>query len=154
MKISFFLRLCKILDNYETGDFLSFHSYLYDRKNSSHCHRNDLESDPLLQYSVLVEKFDEKNAKIKIDLKVWEEIQAGVFQAFLKESETSKIQLFEECEKKFDSKRGEVMFFPKSRIAQDFIIKTINGSLCLPGVKARRPIIETMVSCALFFKHN
>ena len=124
---------------------------LYDRKNSSHYHRNDLESDPLLQYSVIVEKFDEKNAKIKIDLKVSEDIQVGLFQAFLKESETSKIQLFEECEKKFDRKRGDVMFFPKSKFAQDFIIKTINSSLRLPSVKARRPVIETMVSCALFF---
>ena len=110
-----------------------------------------MESDPSLRYAVYVEKFDEKNEKVKVDLKVWQEIQSNLFNVFLQESSPVKNQLFEECEKRFDSDRGEVLFLPKSEFAQDFLIKSINCSLQIPGLKARRPMIETRVSFDAFF---
>ena len=115
-------------------------------KPSPNNNRADLESDPFLHYAVYVEKFDEKNTKIKIDLKVWEKVQEGIFNAFLQEATPVKSQLFEECGKKFTSELGELVFFPKSKFAQNFVIKTINDSLRLPGVYARRPKIQTEVS--------
>ena len=98
-------------------------------------------ANELLPFSVYVEKFDSANSKIKLSASKWIDIRAGIFKTFMDSPEVHD-KLKEDCEKRLYN--GEiVIFYTKSDFAQNLVIKTINETLRLPGIKARGPYAGT-----------
>ena len=106
--------------------------------------RQEPVADEFLQFAVYVEKFDEKNSLVKMTGKEFDSIKAGVINAYWLESLELKNKLKDGIERRlFSGERGVATYFAKTELAQDFIIKTINRIVQLPGVKARGPRVES-----------
>jgi hypothetical protein len=94
---------------------------------------------------VYVEKFDISNSKVKLKLtsKEYLSIRTELINAFMCESQDTQVLLVNECEKRvFNSERGVVIFFTKSKFAQNFTTKVINEKLSSQGITARGPRSE------------
>jgi hypothetical protein len=105
--------------------------------------RQDPVADEFLPFAVYVEKFDE-NVLVKLTGKEFDTIKAGDINAYWLESFEFKSKLKDGVDRRlFSAERGVATFFAKSELAQDFIIKTINNLVQLPGVKARGPRVES-----------
>ena len=107
--------------------------------------RYDRVSEDILKFAVYVEKFNSSDDKIKLLGEDFDEIKAGISNAFILESCEVARKLRSDCEKRlYNSEKGEATFYTKSVEAQNFVLKVINN-LNLQGIKARgpRPVIRS-----------
>ena len=99
--------------------------------------RQDRVPDKFLPFAVYVEKF-EKNEMVKLSGKEFDEIKAGIVNAYILESFEFKDNLKDKVDRQlYNAEKGYATFYAKSEIAQSFIIRLINENLQPPGQRAK-----------------